>query len=235
MRMRKSLLILFLVPIFSLDAAGEVDLLWQGETYTPPFYDGRTLWSNETRVKVVAVSNISGFDPSTLYYRWTKDGIVLGSLSGVGKSSMVFVDSVLSLPIEVKVDLRDGEDGKVLGTQTVVLTPGNPRTIVVEKSPLYGYLFNKAVGSEFELKSEEVSFAAYPLFGQVTYKDAPALTYKWITNTGDTRTGSEVIYRVPEGASGSSSVNLKVTHSRVLVQPRDKSFVVRFDNNQSGF
>jgi hypothetical protein len=185
-------------------------------------------------VKVVAVSNVPGFEPASLYYRWTKDGIVLGSMSGVGKSSMVFVDNVLSLPLEIKVDLRDGEDGKVLGTQTIVLTPGTPRIMVVEKNPLYGYMFNRAVGSEFLLKSEEVSFAAYPLFGQVTYKDAPALTYKWTTNTGDVRSGSEVTYRVPEGASGSSSVNLKVTHSRVLVQPRDKSFVVRFDN-QNGF
>jgi len=227
---RIALLILFLsiLPVFSLKAEGEVDLLWQGEVYTPPFYEGRSLWTYQSRLSVTAMPNIP--NASSLYYRWTKDGTVLGSLSGINKRSITFTDSVLSLPIEIKVDLRDGEDGPVLGSSTIELRAGAPRLLVVENNPLYGVLFNRAVDSEYLLSGDEVTFAALPMFTSVTFRAAPALALSWLTNSGDRREGAEVTYRKPEDTSGSSVVRLRMNNSNTLRQVPEKSFLIRFDD-----
>lgn len=223
--------LIFIVPNSSR-AEGEVDILWQGETYTPPFYEGLPLWTNESRITFIAIPNLPNTDPSSLYYRWSKDGVVLGSLSGVNRRSLALSDTVLSLPIEVKVDIRDGEEGEILGTRVVTLSPTTAKVLVVENHPLYGLLFNKTISGTHSLTESEATFSAIPLFGNVTFRNAPALTYTWRTNTGEVSTGSKVTYRAPEDARGSSSVRLKVSSSRVLVQPKEVDFLIQFDNQQ---
>lgn len=229
-RMIVLILFIFLIPT-TLRAAGEVDLLWQGGTYTPPFYEGLPLWSNQSRITFTAISNLPA--SSNPYYRWTKNGTVLGSMSGLGKKSIMFIDSILSLPIEVKIDLRDGEDGKVLGTASVTLNPIAPRLLILENNPLYGLMLNKAVGSEFPLSENEVTFSAFPLFSAVSTRFAPAFTYTWRTNDGDSRDGNSVTYRAPDSGSGSASVNLKAAHSIILAQPENKSFLIKFSNQNA--
>lgn len=214
--------------------AQSIDLLWQGETYTPPFYEGRSLWSRESRLSVTALASVPGFSPQSLYYRWTRDGTVLGSLSGVGRSSLTFVASVLASEMEIKVDARDGEDGPVLASSTITLRPLFSRLLVVEDSPLYGLMLHKPVKSEFFLSQSEVSFSAIPLFARVTFRAAPAITYTWTTNTGDARTGNSATYRAPEGERGESVINLKAENTGIIEVPPKKSFLVKF-GEQSGF
>src|SRR3989344_1441328 len=105
--------LLFFLP--TLVSAQSVDLLWQGETYTPPFFEGRSLWSNQSRVTIVAVPQGLG-NASALNYRWTKNDTVLGSLSGVGKSLLSLKDTILSKPQTIKVEVVSGE--RVLASAT---------------------------------------------------------------------------------------------------------------------
>lgn len=226
-----SLGLLLILPFFTLKAAGEVDLLWQGETYAPPFYEGRSLWTNESRITFFAIPNLAGVDPSSLIYRWKKDGTVLGSLSGINKRTLTLVDSILSVPVEVRVDIFIKEGTNPIGSATVTLRPALPRLVIIEDNPLYGLMFHKAVGSIFNLSEEEVTFSAMPFFARVGFREAPALTYTWRTNAGDSRTGNIVTYRAPEGSSGSSSVTVKVVNGGVLAQPTEKNFLVQFNSD----
>ena len=233
--MRKVLvLIIFglLIPFSFSYGAGEVDVLWQGEVYTPPLYRGLPLWTSEARITFVAMPNLPGVNPANLIYRWSKDGTVLGSLSGVGKRSLVLVDGVLSLPLEVKVDIRTSESEPYIGSAVLNLRAGVSRVLVVENNPLYGLMLNKAIGNEFSLKQDEVTFAALPLFATVSDRKAPVMSYTWNTNTGDKRMGNSVTYRAPEDSQGSSLVTLDVVNTRILSQPPRKSFVIQFDNQE---
>ncbi len=211
--------------------AQTVDILWEGQSYTPPFYQGLALWPNEGQVAVSAIAIIPGKSSASLYYRWSKDGTVLGSLSGVGKNSITFSDTILSLPIEVRVDVRDGEEGDILATERVTLSPSDPEILVVEDSPLYGLMLNKAVLNNFSLINSEVSFSAIPLFHRTTTKNAPAISYLWSTNTGDARTGNRVTYRISDDSSGQAKIQLSITNKGVLVQPQPKNFNIMFNQN----
>src|SRR3990167_10337236 len=88
--------ILLTLPILHLQAE-EVDLLWQGNSYVPPFYEGRTLWSSQSRITFLAIPHGAGIgNPANLTYKWTKNGTVLGNINGVGKNTLSFIDSILS-------------------------------------------------------------------------------------------------------------------------------------------
>lgn len=237
MTFRRALLpLLFLLPIATHAAtppvSGNVDILWQGETYTPPFYLGRALWGYQTRVTLVAVANVST-NPNSLIYRWTQDDTVLGNNSGVGKRSLSWSDSVLSLPTTIKVDVTMPDGVTSVGSATITLTPRASQTLVVEDNPLFGLMLHKAVGDSLTLNGQEVSFSALPLFSGVSTRIAPAETYAWLTSGSPARTGNKVTYRVPDGTSGSAEVTVRANNKNAIIEPLDKTFLVQFGQSNN--
>lgn len=215
---------------------GSVDLIQQGNTYAPPFYKGRTLWSRQSRITLLAIPHVSTgggeLGSASLIYKWTKDGTVLGSSSGTGKNSLTFVDSALSLPTTVTVDVMTNQD-TVVGTETLTLASGDPSILVYENNPLYGLLFNREVANSATLNNKEVTFSAIPYFMTGNAKDNPSFSYNWSTNSGGAQSGSKVTYRAPEGAAGSSQVRISVLNTNTLLQGGEKDFLVQFGSQNS--
>src|SRR3989344_2819964 len=98
------LLVVSYLSLVSSAHAQSVDILWQGEVYTPPFYQGKTFWSKQSRIPLVAIPQSLG-NPANLTYKWTKNGTVLGNVNGVGKNSIYFVDSILSKGKTIEVEI----------------------------------------------------------------------------------------------------------------------------------
>lgn len=220
-----SLFALFITPVFYASAQS-VDLLWQGETYTPPFYYGKREWSKQSSVTLVAVPQNLG-NPANLNYKWTKNGTVLGSLSGIGRNSLKFADPLFSKPQRVEVEIISPFE-EVLARSAVTLTPTSPGVLVYEKNPLLGYMFHKAVGGGYFLKEGEVTFAAFPLFSSPALREGDHITYRWRTNSGESEMGPQVTYRVPDGGQGSSIIDLTLTHNSKILENISKRFLVQF-------
>ena len=218
---------LFLAPVFALNAQS-VDLLWQGETYRPPFYEGRSLWSYQSIIKFVAIPQGLG-DPTTLNYKWTKNGTVLGMVSGVGRNFLSFEDDVFSKPQEVKVEIIS-TDKKVLAEAKTTVRPQSAVLLVYENNPLYGYLFNREIGAGYRLREGEVTFSAFPLFATPATRDGANLSYSWTTSDGEIQSGSSVTYRAPEDAEGTSEVMLNISNSHKILVDLNRNFLVQFGN-----
>jgi hypothetical protein len=214
-----------LVPLFSLTAQS-VDILWQGESYTPPFYEGLPMWSRQSLITLVAIPNGLG-SPSALSYKWSKNGTVLGSLSGIGKNSLKFADTVFSKPQRIEVEIISSNE-ETLAESSIIVTPRDFTPLVYEKNPLYGYLFHHEVGESFRLYEGEVTFSAFPLFSSPPLRDGANLSYKWSTNSGESGVGQDITYRVPEEGGGSAMVNLRVTNSEKILPSISRSFLVQF-------
>lgn len=222
--------LLFSTPLFAAD----VDLLWQAKTYVPPFYEGKALWTNQSDIVFTAVP--TGFsNPSALIYRWSKDGVVLGSNSGVNRRSLAISDGILSLSTQIKVDVFGSSSADPLASATVTLRPTYVRPLVYEDNPLYGLMLNNAIEKSFTMTDPEVSFAALPVFGQATLRTAPAYSYTWSTNSADIKSGNKVTYRAPANEPGSSSVTLKTVNSRVLMPYEEKGFTINFGDQSQPF
>jgi hypothetical protein len=224
------LLFFVFVPLLNLNAQS-VDIVWQGETYIPPFYEGLSIWSYQSQITLMAIPYGSGFEnPANLIYRWKKNGTVLGSLSGLGKNFLSFADTVLSKPQFVEVDIRSANDpDTILAKSSATIVPRKPSVLVYENNPLYGYLFNKEVGQIYPIK-EEVTFSAFPFYFSGVTRSAVPLQYSWSSGAGNSGINPSITFRVPEDAEGSSNISIRISNRDKFTQGQTKNFLVQFNN-----
>lgn len=208
--------------------AQEIDFLWQGDNYTPAFYDGRPLWANQTSVTIMAVPSIPGIsNPANLNYKWTKNDVVLGTASGTGRNSLSFWDTVLGKPVKIRLEILSNA-GAILASKTFTLTPAEPNLLVYENNPLYGILFNNETGASYTMRTDEVTYSAFPLFFTARDRFDPTINYSWSDTAGESESRNSVTYRIPEGASGSSQISVRAEHSNMIIQSARKNFLVQF-------
>jgi hypothetical protein len=224
--MRKFAFLLSIFLLFSATASAQsVELLWQGDGYVPPFYKGRSAWSQQTTLTLLAVPQGLG-NPASLNYRWSQNGTVLGSLSGVGKNTLSIRDTILSKSQRIGVEIV-GSNSDTLASSVVVLTPREPALLAYENHPLYGILFNNEVSGTYIMKGSEITLTGFPLFFSVKSIADQNLTYKWQTS-GSADNQNSVTYRVPEGTSGSSLINASIAHKSNVLQVAQKKFLIQF-------
>jgi hypothetical protein len=221
-----ALITLFLLPLPLF--AQSVDLLYAGNTYTPPFYPGGALWSGESTVTFFAVPQGLG-DPATLNYKWRQGTTVLGDLSGVGRSTLTLADTIFSKPVTISVEIVDAS-GAGLASTFARIAPSAPGLLVYEDNPLYGFLFNHEVSGAYTLPDAETTFGAFPLFFSVSSRLDPNLTYSWRSSAGVDSTASLVTYRAPAGVSGQASISLEAANPATLRQEASRNFLIQFGN-----
>lgn len=163
----------------------EVSLLWQTESYTPPFYKGKALMPYQGTVLVAAVPFFtrggSTMSPGSLIYTWKEGDDVIGDSSGKGKNLFVFRGTV---PIRVKTISVSVEspDHTMVADASVDIVPVAPRLLFYEEHPLYGFLFGKALVGSFLLKGDETRVAALPYYFETKGKSSADILYNWQLN-----------------------------------------------------
>jgi len=223
---------LFLIP-YSVNAQS-VDLLWQGETYTPPFYKGRALWSSHSNVTFLAIPHDLG-NPENLNYKWSRNGTVLGLASGVGINTLTFSDRIISKPQIIKVEIVSPEQEDALSSiwaeTSVTITPRLPSLIIYENNPLYGFMFHRETGERHELQEREATLTAFPLFFSALNRNDSMIGYEWRANPGEiTDAENSVTYRAPDGTDGLSAISVHALHKDTdkFLQNASKSFLIQF-------
>lgn len=208
--------------------SSEVDILWQGETYTAPFYKGRSLWSSQSKITLVAIPHgVGNVNLSNLNYRWTKNGTVLGSLSGVGRNTLSLTDTVLSKSQTIDVEVLSGQ-GTPLASASVLVTPVSPTFAFYENNPLHGFMFHREISGTYELKSPEVTFSAFPFFFSASNRFDANMTYEWRVNDTDPKIGNSSTYRAPEQTEGTSRISVHASHRDWILQDIDREFLIQF-------
>lgn len=226
---RLLLLFIFLWTAPLISGAQTVDLLFQGKGYAPPFYQGRTLWGKQSNIVLLAVPQGLG-NPAALDYLWSKNGTVLGNISGVGKNSLVFSDSIFSKPVTIKVEIVRGDE-ELLAEKSITLLPSSPLLAVYEKNPLYGFVFNRESASGFTLGNGEITLTAFPFFAASQSRVASSLKYSWKSGSSE-ETKDSVTYRAPQGSSGSAMVTVDFSDTSLVLPAIKKSLLINFANEQ---
>lgn len=161
-----------------------VDIIWEGNSYAPPFYGGRTLPSPGGTIEVEALPVVrehGAIVPADkLVYTWTVNGAVQSDISGRGKNTAtidapIFSDSAI---VEVDVETQDGLAG---AAGSVTIPAADPFLRLYEDHPLYGVLYDHALDPTTIVDEPELSFAAVPYFadrGAATLADA----FNWKVN-----------------------------------------------------
>lgn len=210
-----------------------VDLVWEADTYTPPFYKGKPLISSDNTLSIIALPQLtidgrSFLNPKNLVYTWSRDRRILGSESGFGKQTLVidgpsiFQDTIISVEVS-------SLDTSLRAHKTISITPQDPEILFYEKHPLRGILYNKALVGTFTLYSDEFVLRAEPYF--MSNKDSKNnLEYNWtldgkkITSVGNEQ---EITIRQTEG-TGMSTIALEINNIRKFLQGARSSLTLRF-------
>ena len=160
-----------------------VDLVWEANSYTPPFYKGKALHPRQGNLKVVAmpefVVNDKTIPPEKLIYNWSNETKGYQNQSGYGKNSLIVEGSILGQSNTVKVLVTDPVTN-LTAQNSIKITPTDPQIVFYKNDPYYGYIFDSALINSFNLTSEEVQILAVPYY--FTKEKDSDLKYNWKLN-----------------------------------------------------
>jgi PAS domain-containing protein len=213
----------------------ELNLLWEASGYTPPFYRGKVLHSSKGTIKTVAMADVIGsggfrLSNNSLDYKWSRDGKILESLSGVGKNTFTIKPFIIN-PGFTTISLKITEKGRgtVLATKSIRVIESSPKIIFYEDHPLLGISFNRAFQKTFFLDKEELKIKSSLYF--FSKEDKDSLNYQWRIN-GKKVAGNEdsLLVRITE-EKGVSSISLEVKNLLKTLQFASAGFFIEFGNN----
>ena len=164
-----------------------VDLLWQSETYTPPFYKGKALFSPESSVTMVAIPNfVSGnsrVNDSNVVYKWSIDREVMGDNSGYGKNYFKYTADIIPLDKDMAVEAYPAGQETRKGVGETTLSTKNSFALFYEDNPTNGVMFNYSLTDQINLGlRNESKISVFPYNFSVDNKNS-GLEYTWYVNS----------------------------------------------------
>ncbi len=207
----------------------KINLIWETNASTHPFYKGKTLSSYQSSVKVVAMPDIANVDPKNFIYTWKLDWKVLGNDSGAGKN-VLYVDGISEIRDKLVTVNVESIDGTFQAQNSIYINWTEPSLLFYVDDSLLGVLYNKAIIGSLDLNQEEVSLRAYPFY----FSKDGAITYDWKIN-GDSIskfTNNLVTFKRGDEA-GSSRIDLGVNNTFRLMQAVSSGFNINYAGNNS--
>ncbi len=215
----------------------QIDILWQTESFTPPFYKGKALFSHQNKITFIAIPHLTSrgveISAKNLIYKWSKNGTVIDSASGYGKNTYTFVSPLISRGVDVSVEVSSSLTGAV-GRAEASINPIEPDIVFYKKNPLYGIEFQNALSATVSLTdSKEILIVGMPFyFGTLKSSDS-SLNYKWAINgksINNNLTSNVQVFRQEEGTSGQSNISLSVENTKKVLQFATTNFNLKFGN-----
>jgi hypothetical protein len=216
----------------------ETDIIWEANTYTPPFYKGKSMFTPESTLVLHAI-NLDTENPLTntyADYTWKVDGEVKGDVSGVGKNTYIYqgdlllqepLFQVITSPISTyksKSSKTPDETLASIRVQTI-----QPDIFSYENSPLLGILFNHQLGSDFLFKSDETSIVSYPIyFGLASSLNAQ---YSWYINDDYVSGAKNSITFKKTKSNEQSRLSVGIQNPGALLQSKDISYIIDTSSN----
>lgn len=204
----------------------DVDLIYEAQTYAPPFFKGKKLFTSEAVVALIAVPNFIGSNGSkisekNLVYTWKINGVVQQSVSGYGKNTLTVKGQLIERPTTISVDVS-AINSSLTASQSIQLKSTAPEVVIYENNPLLGVVYDKAISGTFLLERPQVDFEAIPYFFSGNTKDGFDLKYKWAINgvPVNTKSANEnyLLLQNNQNQEGRALISLVLEHSQNLLQ-----------------
>lgn len=220
----------------------QVDLIWEAQTYTPPFFKGHSLASSESTITVVALAELKGstgvtIPASKLIYKWSKDGKNISSASGLGRQSFTFIGAKLFNDSKVTVSISS-QDGRVTAQRSISIPVSNPRIVIYPSPALLGTRYGNALTNSFSLQEDEMGVRAVPYYFSTNAAGVPATTLAWFLNGKilPTEPGSDMLAILRKGTSaGTARIRVEGAHTSNLLQSAEWSGTINLGSGTNTF
>jgi hypothetical protein len=208
-----------------------VDLLWEAtDTYTPPFYKGKALPSEQSIIKVVAIPNFvendKVLDRSKVIFTWSLNDIQRDSFSGFGQNFFPFKMDPLEASDLVKVKASSYDSSSSV-ENSIYIPKTSPEIVIYEENPLLGVLWDRAFTGGIRLSSNETTFVAEPYFFSGKKNIADSLNFSWTVGgvVNKESTFNKLTVRRPSD-SGSTNIGIYISHINKILQEAEKKIPI---------
>ncbi|MEY4440574.1 MAG: hypothetical protein RLY49_200 [Candidatus Parcubacteria bacterium] len=204
----------------------DVDLLYEAQTYSPPFFKGKSLFTSESVISFIAVPNFvtsagAQIAAENLIYTWSINGTVQQAISGYGKNTFTTKGSLIERPMKVSVEVS-AINSTLKASQELTIKSTKPEVVIYENNPLLGIVYEHAVRGNFLLKRAQVDFEAIPYSFATLGKNSTDLTYAWSINgtkvTSKNPTENYLVLQNTENKDGTAVINVNVKQNQNILQ-----------------
>ncbi|MES2623444.1 MAG: hypothetical protein V4576_03480 [Patescibacteria group bacterium] len=222
-----------------------VVLIWEANTYTPPFYKGKSLYTAESALTLNAI-NLDSQNPLTnsyANYTWKTDGKVFGSDSGVGKNTFVYQGDILQQEpyfellysnVTSYAAVQAGKTSPTVNARAVLRVQTLLSDIFTfEKTPLLGVLFNKKIPTVFPVTKTETSLVTYPVYYSLVSPTLPV--YTWSLNDTVIKTNSNILTFKKTQNDQKSRLSVEIQNPKSLLQSKILTYIIDTTSNSTGF
>ncbi len=197
----------------------EIDLLWEANSYAPPYFRGRSLSSAGTQLRFEAQphfirANGSRVSNGDIVFTWKRNGYVIQNVSGRGAARAVIDAPALFGADTISLEARS-VDGTFRGEESVNIPSREPELVLYEDHPLFGVMYYRALSSDASLPGEEISLVAVPYFADATYPNDGALIWEWKVNGNNIENDPDRPNEITidaRGSSGIARIDLALSH-----------------------
>lgn len=216
--------------------SSSIDIIWESNGYTPPFFKGKMPFSYQNSIKLIAIPHIaknstSEADPKTLIYEWKLGGKYIENGQGYGKQTVTIQTNEIPKPLDITVSVTNREQTQhTVGS--ITLEPSAPSLQFYEEDSLYGILFNKSLSDSVDLKNSEMKILAIPYGFNMNNQD---ISYTWMINNieqQDLIKNRSIIIRTKGDTDGSSNLYLDIRNQDSILQGTNGSFILNFKKRQ---
>jgi hypothetical protein len=218
----------------------EVDLIYEAQTHTPPFYQGQAYFTKQSDLKITAmpqVLNSAGnlIKPENIIYKWYLDGSVVQNQSGYGKQNFFYGGKLLDSNVRVGVEISTIEDGAVANT-SINIDSQNPEVIIYEKNPILGTLYNNIVSNLFQINIPEIEFEAVPYFFKKDSVLNKSTAYDWKLNGSkiNSPNTNSLVFRNEKNQKGQANIGISISNETIL-QKASNNFKLNFGEQTNDF
>jgi hypothetical protein len=203
-----------------------VSLMWQSDSYVPPFYKGKALPGPGSQVKVLAIPQLKGnsLNQTDYNFEWSINGRVIGEQSGYGRNSIIISIPTIDRNTTLSVHVSN-TNGTLNAENTINLKPVRPQVVVYPFSRAIGTRYEQAIGDTIKLNSQENTFSVIPYY--INTLQTP--TYTWTMNdkTLSDQTESFLTLRNNTDEHGTSEISV-FARTDSSNQSNTKSFSLQF-------
>lgn len=217
---------------FTINPAS-VDVIWEADSYTPPFYQGKALHPRQGSLKLVAnpefYKDNSRIPPENLVYNWYLGEDALQDQSGYGRRVAIIDGNILGDTERIYLLVTDPKNN-ISAENYLDISPVEPEILFYENNSYYGYLFNQALSGTVDLRSSEIQIVAEPYF---ISRDGNLIEYNWRLNSGSSnelKNSRSAVFRKPEGEEGESLIRVNINNLQRILQFANGSLRIRFTN-----
>jgi hypothetical protein len=222
----------------------EIDLLWEADSFTPPFFRGRSLPSAGTQFRFEAQPHFIRADGSRvsnadIIFTWRRNGYVIQNVSGRGAARAVIDAPALFGANTISLEARSA-DGMFRGEESANLPAREPELILYEDHPLFGVMYHRALSSDVSLPGEEISLVAVPYFAEAAHSYDSALLWEWKVNGNNIENDPDRPNEITidaRGSSGIARIDLALSHATNLFLDSERSWKLSLfgESNQNFF